>query len=120
MDAVRVLLVDDEAEFVSTLAERLELRGYEVRTADSGESALAILEQGLPHVVVLDVRMPGMDGMEVLDHIRVRHPDLPVIMLTGYGSTRDGIEGMRRGAFDYMVKPIDIDALMAKIAEATG
>jgi DNA-binding NtrC family response regulator len=118
MDTVHVLLVDDEAEFVSTLAERLELRGYQVRTAGSGEAALEALQQALPQVVVLDVRMPGMDGLEALDTIRARYPDLPVIMLTGYGSTRDGIEGMRRGAFDYLVKPIDIDALTVKIGEA--
>jgi DNA-binding NtrC family response regulator len=120
MDAVRVLLVDDEAEFVSALAERLELRGYQVATAESGETALEILTQDLPQVVVLDIRMPGMDGKAVLETIRTRHPGLPVIMLTGYGSTRDEIENMQRGAFDIMVKPIDIDALTEKIAEATS
>ena len=120
MGKTRVLLVDDEQEFVSTLAERLELRGFSVQTAPDGETALQTVQRERPHVVVLDLKMPGLSGTDVLSRMREQSPGLPVILLSGYGSTRDGIEGMRLGAFDFMLKPVDIDVLLAKIAEAVG
>lgn len=114
----KILLVDDEQQFVSTLAERLELRGIEARVAHDGDQALEAVESEIPNVVVLDVIMPGMKGLEVLRRIKTRHPAVQVILLTGQGATRDGIEGMRLGAFDYMMKPLDIDVLVEKMAEA--
>ncbi len=120
MEPWKILLVDDEADFAVTLAERLRLRGLTVETAFDGEQALEKIEQDLPRIVVLDVMMPGLGGMEVLQRVREDHPDLPVILLTGHGSTRDGIEGMRMGAFDYLMKPIKIEELVKKIEEALG
>jgi DNA-binding response OmpR family regulator len=116
----KVLLVDDEVEFASTLAERLKLRGIDATTANDGEEALRLLEAGLPQIVVLDMMMPGLGGIEVLRYIKREYPRLPVIMLTGRGSTKDGIEGMRLGAFDYMMKPLKIEDLLQKMQDALG
>lgn len=118
MERWKILLVDDEVDFASTLAERLRLRGLSVETAYEGEQALVMIERDLPQLVVLDIMMPGLGGMEVLQRVRTDHPDLPVVLLTGHGSTRDGIEGMRLGAFDYLMKPIKIEELVKKIEEA--
>lgn len=115
---LRVLLVDDEEEFVRTLAERLELRGVTVIVALDGSEAIDALEREDVDVVVLDVRMPGMSGLDVLRHIKGTKPHIPVILLTGHGDTRDGIEGMKLGAFDYLMKPLDIDTLMERLSEA--
>jgi DNA-binding response OmpR family regulator len=117
MKTLNVLLVDDEVEFVQTLAERLQLRGFDIRTAGDGEEAISQMANSLPDLVVLDVMMPGLGGLEVLKQIKTEHPKIPVILLTGRGSTADGIEGMRLGAFDYLMKPIDIDELIQKIHE---
>ncbi len=113
----KILLVDDEAEFVSTVAERLRLRNIDVQVATNGEEALACLEARLPQVVVLDVMMPGMSGLEVLKNIKQNYTGVPVILLTGRGSTRDGVEGMHLGAADYMVKPVQIEELIKKMSE---
>jgi DNA-binding response OmpR family regulator len=113
-----VLLVDDEAEFASTLAERLNLRGFEVRVANGGEEALRCISEEVPQVIILDVKMPGLSGMEVLKRVRADHPQVPVILLTGLSSTKEGIEGMQLGAFDYLMKPLEIEDLIAKIREA--
>jgi len=118
MDEWTALLVDDEEEFVTTLAERLELRGISVITAGDGTEALAKAESCNPDVVVLDVMMPGIGGLEVLRQMRTRYPDVKVILLTGRGSTREGIEGMRLGAFDYLMKPIPIDELLESMQNA--
>ncbi len=120
MEGLRVLLVDDEEEFASTLAERLSMRGLDVKTALDGETALEMVAADPPDVVLLDVLMPGMGGLEVLRRIRSRHPETQVILLTGHGSTRDGMEGMRQGAFDYLMKPLKIEELIAKLDEATS
>lgn len=120
MPKPKLLLVDDEEEFVDTLAERLHLRGFQVLTATDGEGALRLIEKELPQVVVLDVMMPGQGGLEVLQKIKTRTPRIPVILLTGHGSTADGIEGMRLGAYDYLVKPINIDELIKKMLEAVS
>ena len=118
MAEYRVLLVDDEEEFVSALSERLMLRGIEVESALNGEEALASLVDKEFEVVILDVMMPGLGGLEVLRQIKSTHPNTQVILLTGHGSTREGIEGMRLGAFDYLIKPVDIEEMLAKMKEA--
>ncbi len=118
MAEYRVLLVDDEEEFVSALSERLMLRGIEVDSALNGEEALARLVEKEFEVVILDVMMPGLGGLEVLRQIKSTHPDTQVILLTGHGSTREGIEGMRLGAFDYLIKPVDIEEMLEKMKEA--
>ena len=115
---LKVLLVDDEQEFVTTLAERLELRGMNVEIATDGEMALGAIEADPPQVVVLDVMMPGLSGMEVLERIKAVNPNIQVILLTGHGATKDGIKGMQLGAFDYLIKPVDIDELIEKLNEA--
>jgi DNA-binding NtrC family response regulator len=118
MEAIRVLLVDDEDDFRTTLANRLRKRKLEVTEAESGRSAINLLRQGTFDVVVLDVRMPGMDGIETLKQIKTDHPLVEVIMLTGHASVESGIEGMRLGAFDYLMKPCDINDLINKIRDA--
>jgi len=118
MEQPRVLLVDDEEEFVSTLAERLRLRGMRAETAYNGEAALQMIAATPPDVVVLDVMMPGMNGLAVLQRIKTDNPHLPVILLTGMGTTRDGVEGLRLGALDYLVKPVKIEELIEKLDRA--
>jgi DNA-binding response OmpR family regulator len=118
MAEYRVLLVDDEEEFVSALSERLGLRGIEADCALNGEEALAKMVEKEFEVVILDVMMPGLGGLEVLRQIKTTHPNTQVILLTGHGSTREGIEGMRLGAFDYLIKPVDIEEMLAKMKEA--
>ncbi len=118
MGTFRVLLVDDEREFVTTLAERLEIREITASVAFDGSEAMKLLEEKDFDVIVLDVRMPGFSGLELLKRIKAKLPGVPVILLTGHSATRDGIEGMRLGAFDYMVKPVDIDVLVKRMQEA--
>jgi DNA-binding response OmpR family regulator len=117
---ITVLLVDDEKEFVSTLAERLELRGMRVVTAHDGAGALEQIESGPPRVVVLDLLMPGLGGLKVLEAIKQGHPQVPVILLSGRGSDQDAAEGLRLGAFDCLTKPLKIEELLQKIKEAAG
>jgi two-component system OmpR family response regulator len=117
MEKMRVLLVDDETEFVSALAERLNLRGFDAQTATSGEEALQKIAASPPQVVLLDMFMPGMSGLEVLKHIKRDHPEIKVILLTGRGSW-DGITGVREGAYDCLMKPIQIEELMHIMAGA--
>ncbi len=118
MKSMKVLLVDDEEDFVTALAERLQLRGIEAQIATDGETALALIETSPPQVVVLDVMMPGLGGADVLKRIKARHPQIPVILLTGHGSIREGTDGLRQGAYDYLVKPIDIEELISKMQDA--
>lgn len=116
---IRVLLVDDEERFVGNLERLLRGRGYEVASAHDGPSALRRLEKGGGvDVVLLDVRMPGMDGIEVLRAIKQRAPETEVLMLTGDATVQKGIEAMRAGALDYLLKPCDIEDLTAKIEDA--
>ncbi|MGD2010288.1 MAG: response regulator [Desulfobacterales bacterium] len=114
----RILIVDDEDGFRETLARRLEKRGAVVNQAAGGKEALASLAQEPVDVVLLDVRMPGMDGLSVLGHIRQEHPDTEVILITGNVSTQEGVAGIKAGAFDYLTKPIEIDHLIGKIRQA--
>jgi len=115
---MKVLLVDDEEEFVQTLAERLEIRGIQALVATDGVEALHLIEEETPPVVVLDVMMPGLGGLEVLQRLKTSHPRMQVILLTGHGSTKEGIQGMHLGAFDYLMKPVRIEDLIKKMAEA--
>jgi len=115
MKDLKVLIVDDEIEFLETLAERFRLRGFQTRTAEDGESALNLIEDDPPDIVILDVMMPGMSGLEVLQNIKETRHKIKVILLTGRGSTQDGIRGMQLGADDYLMKPVDIDDLMKRM-----
>jgi DNA-binding NtrC family response regulator len=114
----KVLLVDDEEDFLKTLAERLETRGLKVTTATSGEQALTSIEGGVFDLIVLDLAMPGLDGLETLKRIKARQPDAEIIMLSGQGSIRTSIEAMKLGACDFLQKPVDISELLGKISEA--
>ena len=118
MDDFNVLLVDDETEYLDTLLKRLKKRGLLVDGADSGEEALVIIGEKSIDVVVLDVRMPGIDGIQTLRQIKGINPLVEVIMLTGHASMEVAVEGMELGAFDYLMKPIDIDELLYKLQDA--
>lgn len=118
MKDVRLLLVDDEVDFRQTLANRLRKRGLTPEQAGNGEECLSILEQKSMDVVVLDVKMPGITGIEVLEHIKKKYPKTEVILLTGHASTLDGVEGIKSGAFDYLTKPIEVEHLLGKIKQA--
>jgi DNA-binding NtrC family response regulator len=115
---VRVLLVDDEEQFVETLAMRLEVRDYAVATAFNGEQALAYLKEQDVDVVVLDVQMPGLSGIDTLREMKKLRPLSEVIMLTGHATVETAIEGMKLGAFDYLMKPTEIEDLVEKINKA--
>jgi two-component system OmpR family response regulator len=120
MDTWKVLLVDDEVEFVTTLAERLTLRGIDASIATDGAEALKHIDADRPQVVVLDVLMPGLGGLAVLDQIRTTDPQIKVILLTGRGSAQGEEQKIPQGAFDYLIKPVNIDELIEKMREALG
>jgi DNA-binding NtrC family response regulator len=119
MAKTTILLVDDEIPFVETMAKRLSKRGIDILSAFSGQGALQLLAAG-SHVdiVVLDVKMPGMGGLETLAEIKRRYPALEVILLTGHSTVDTAVRGMRLGAFDYLTKPCELEALMEKIKDA--
>jgi len=114
----RVLLVDDEEQFVDALSERLAIRDYEITTSLNGKDALVKIRQYNYDVVILDVAMPGTDGIEVLREIKKLKPLTEVIMLNGHGTVETAIEGMKPGAFDFLIKPCDTEALDIKIKKA--
>jgi len=116
--AVKVLLIDDEAEFLENLSERMRVRGMEVSTAQTSDNAVSAVEEGEYDAIVLDLQMPGMNGIEMLKVIKARKPDMQVILLTGQATLEAGIEAMKLGAMDFMEKPADIDALTEKIKKA--
>jgi len=118
MSDIHALLVDDETEFLETLIKRLRKRNVQAFGAGSGEEALAFLDEHAVDVIVLDVKMPGMDGIQALRTIKKKDPLAEVIMLTGHASMEAAIEGMELGAFDYLMKPINIDDLLYKIEDA--
>ena len=118
METIRLLLVDDEDDFRRTVAKRLMKRGIDAKQAASGKECLEILNNDPVDVVVLDVKMPGMDGIETLLHIKKQYPGTEVIMLTGHATTQDGVEGIKTGAFDYLSKPIELEHLLSKIRQA--
>jgi DNA-binding response OmpR family regulator len=118
MDQLRVLVVDDEVELVQTLIERLQLRGIDAEGATTGSEAMERLEGREFDVVVLDVKMPGIDGLDLLRKIKKLRPTLNVILLTGRGSDRESQIGLGEGAFDYLVKPINIEDLIKRMKDA--
>jgi DNA-binding NtrC family response regulator len=118
MNDWKVLLVDDEEDFVTTLAERMELRGISTEVAFSGLEALEKLDDIKPEMVVLDLLMPGMIGLDVLRHIARTRPQTAVIVLTGHGSCDFKDEAIRLGAFECLLKPVDIDVLINKMMTA--
>jgi DNA-binding NtrC family response regulator len=121
MKTTHILLVDDEVGFVETMRKRLTKRGLTVKIALSGTEALdRLAEETKIEVVVLDVKMPVMDGLEALREIKTRFPLTEVLMLTGHATIADAINGMKLGAFDYLMKPCDMDRLMAKVDEAAA
>jgi len=115
---VKLLIVDDEKDFVEMFSLRLSRQGENVHTAYSGEDALNLLDSTPIDVVILDIRMPGMDGIETLKQIKARHPLVEVILLTGHGSTQTAVDGMKSGAFDYLMKPADFGEINTKVAKA--
>ena len=115
---VRVLLVDDEQDFAEVLAERLETRGFSVQKAFSGDDAINLISNQDADVVVLDVLMPGRNGVEILREIKQLKPLTEVIMLTGHATVETAIEGMKLGAYDYLMKPTETEDLVAKIQKA--
>jgi len=118
MEEIRVLLVDDEEDFRRTMARRLAKRGMLVEQAGTGEECLSILEKGPVDVVVLDVKMPGMNVLEVLRQIKEKHPGTEVILLIGHVYIQDGVEGIKSGAFDFLTKPLELEHLVCKIEQA--
>lgn len=118
METCKVLVVDDELDFLETIVKRLQRRGIAVAGAESGKAALELIETEAIDVVILDVRMPGMDGIETLKEMKLRRPLMEVIMLTGHASVESGMQGMQLGAFDYVMKPAGIDELLEKIRQA--
>ena len=115
-----VMLVDDEVPFVETTTKRLEKRNLKIIKAFSGEEALETLKTHRnTDVVILDVKMPGMDGLETLTELKKQYPLIEVVMLTGHATVESAIEGMKLGAYDYLMKPCEIEQLVLKVEEAT-
>ncbi len=115
----KVLLVDDEEDFLSTLSQRLKVRDLDVTGATCGEEALELVEEKTFDIIVLDLAMPGMDGLETLKTIKDKHPDAEIIMLSGHGTVKTSTEAMKLGADDFLEKPVDIKELLNKIDEAS-
>ena len=118
MKEMKVLLVDDEEKFVEALSERLQMRDLANETVYDGEQALNFVDDKEPDVMVLDLKMPGIDGMEVLRRMKKKFPAIQVIILTGHGTDRDEEESRRIGIFDYLKKPVDIEVLVSRIKAA--
>ena len=120
---MRALFVDDEVEFLELMHKRLSRRGMDVVTAPDGQTALNLLDQAMRagqtfEIVVMDVRMPGMDGLETLRHMKEKAPQIPVILLTGHACMGVAVQGLDLGAYDYMLKPVAISELIIKMEEA--
>lgn len=118
MSDSKVLLVDDEKEFIETLSMRLETRGLKVAVAESGEMAVEKVQEKSFDAILLDLAMPGMDGIDTLKRLRELNPDSQVILLTGQATVKKATEAMRLGALDLLEKPVDIEVLVEKIEEA--
>jgi DNA-binding NtrC family response regulator len=114
----RVLLVDDEEEFTDALSKRLEARSLTVKTVNRGEDAIHMVDEHSFDVIILDLAMPGMDGLETLQRIKTNHPNAEIIMLTGHASVESSVKAMKIGAEDLLEKPVDIADLLGKIEEA--
>lgn len=122
MEKANILLVDDETAFLDAMKRRLIKREFMVETAESGMAAIELLEEKHDRieVVILDVKMPGIDGIETLREIKRKYPMIEVVMLTGHATVGSAIEGMKLGAFDYLMKPADIDGFTNTVMEAAG
>lgn len=120
MSTTKVLLVDDEEDLSLVLAERLEMRGYDARGVTSSDQALELIKNSEFDVVVIDVKMPGIGGIELMKKVKQRMPKTEVILFTGHGSAKDGETGLSEGAFDYLIKPVKIEDLILKIEKAAG
>ena len=120
MALTHILIVDDEEDLASTLAERLELRGFQVTAVTSGAEALDVVSANRFSVLILDVKMPGIGGLELMTRIKQEQPDLPVILFTGHSSLADAQKGIDEGAFAYLQKPIKIDKLVETVKGAIG
>jgi DNA-binding response OmpR family regulator len=118
MKKLKVLLVDDEQEFVQTLADRLVLRDLQTSTAHNGQEALSAVKENEPDVIVLDLKMPGLHGIDVLKRLKDAYPNVEVIILTGHGSPQDEEAARSLGAFDYLKKPADLETLVNRIRGA--
>jgi two-component system OmpR family response regulator len=118
MEKFKVLIVDDEVDFLETIVKRLQDRNLTVSGVESGQAALDLLAAQDIDVIILDVKMPGMDGIETLREIKKKWPLVEVIMLTGHASVESGIQGMQLGAFDYVMKPVPLDDLLDKMRQA--
>ena len=118
MEEFKVLLVDDEQDFVESLSERIKMRDVDSNVALNGEAALKHVEHEVPDVMVLDLKMPGIDGMEVLRRVRKAYPDVQVIILTAHGTDKDEAEARRLGAYEYLRKPVAIDKLVKTMRAA--
>jgi DNA-binding NtrC family response regulator len=115
---ISMLIVDDEQEFLKAIVARLQAREFQAHGVGSGADALEYLRENPVDIVILDVKMPGMDGLDVLQEIKRRWPLVEVIMLTGHASVDSGIQGMQHGAFDYVMKPARLDDLLQKVRQA--
>ncbi|MGD1999857.1 MAG: response regulator [Desulfobacterales bacterium] len=122
MTIAKLLLIDDETAFLDAMARRLQKRDFDILTATSGMEAMEVLSNDSEkiEVVILDVKMPGMDGIETLVEIKRKYPLIEVVMLTGHATVSSAIDGMKQGAFDYLMKPCDMDVLVAKVNEAAA
>jgi DNA-binding NtrC family response regulator len=120
MAGLRILIVDDEQELVQALVERLKLRGFQAHGVTAGDEALEIIRSESFDVVLLDVKMPGLGGIELIKHIKRERPGLEVVMLTGHGSAKDAEEGKALGAFDYLMKPVKFESLLEILRAAAG
>ena len=119
MENFRVLVVDDESDFAETIVKRLQKRGLEAESVPSGEAALAMMKEKRFDVVLMDIKMPGgMDGIETFREMKKIQPLTEVIFLTGHATLESSVEGMKLGAFDYLIKPVKLDDLLPKLAEA--
>ena len=119
MDSIRVLIVDDEGQFVDAVVERLQLRGFDADGVTNGRDALENMALRPYDVVLLDVKMPGLGGLDVIRKVKEQWPGLQVVMLTGHGSTKDAEEGKQLGAFEYLMKPVNIDDLVSVLRAAS-
>ncbi|KJR41693.1 response regulator receiver protein [Candidatus Magnetoovum chiemensis] len=118
MSGINLLIIDDEEDFMSALSERLELRRYKVRTVNSAEAAFGEVKRQVPEVVLLDLKMPGMHGIEVLKILKQLDTSIEIIILTGQGLNKHKEEALKHGAFDFLLKPVDIDTLIERIEQA--
>ncbi|MCF8067511.1 MAG: response regulator [Desulfobacterales bacterium] len=118
MDKIKILLVDDEEDFVETLSERIQMRNFDAEIAFNGQEALQLIKNKTPDVMVLDLKMPGMEGMEVLRRVKKDFQNVQVVVLTGHGSEKDEEEARNLGAFEYHQKPVDFNILVKTIKNA--